>query len=44
MEQKSTANKSTKPRSFTGFAVVFMALTLVIAIVLNLLASRLNIV
>ena len=45
MEQNTTKTKKTeKPRSFAGFAVVFAAITLVIAILLNLLASRLNIV
>ena len=45
MEQNKTKTKKTeKPRSFAGFAVVFAAITLVIAILLNLLASRLNIV
>ena len=41
MEQNKTAKK---PRSFTGYAAVFAALALAIAIMLNLLASRLDIV
>lgn len=45
MAQTKTKTKSSgKPRSFTGFAAVFAMLALAIAIILNLLASRLDVV
>ena len=43
-QNPNTAEKPAKPRSFAAIAAILVAMTLAIAIVLNLLASRLNIV
>ena len=43
-QNQKPAEKPSRPRSFTGAATVIAALTLAVAIVLNLLASRLNII
>ncbi len=41
---KTKTKSSGKPRSFTAFALMFAALALAIAVVINLLASRLDVV
>ena len=43
-KKPNTSDASAKPRSFTTFAAVLVAMTLAIAIVLNLLARRLNLI
>lgn len=43
-QNQTKPTKPSKPRSFTGFAVLFGVMTLAIAVILNLLASRLDVV